>query len=111
LRNLSGRWVSVGLRDELARFLNGKKEAAIRDAGKRLYRQAAAQYAYLQELSKQTELINAELLLTKVDILREKLQVGTADRKANFIGGMEELKIGQDLEYWPFEGEYWIDEL
>ena len=24
---------------------------------------------------------------------------------------MEELKIDQKLEYWPFEGEYWEDEL
>jgi hypothetical protein len=111
LKSFGGKWVSTGLRDEISGFLGGKKEAAIRDAGKRLYRQAAAHYSYLQELSKQTELINAELLLTKVDILREKLQVGTAEKKASFIGGMEELKIGQDLEYWPFEGEYWIDEL
>ena len=30
---------------------------------------------------------------------------------ANFIGGLQELKVGQDLEYWPFQGEYWEDEL
>jgi hypothetical protein len=24
---------------------------------------------------------------------------------------MQELNVTQDLEYWPFEGEYWEDEL
>lgn len=111
LSRYSAKWGSSGLQDELQNFLRNKKTAAVKDSGKRLYDKAAGFYAYLKELSDQTNLINAEMVLGRVDALRSKLKVGTADKKANFIGGLSELKIGQDLEFWPFEGEYWEDEL
>ncbi len=51
------------------------------------------------------------MVLGRVDALRAKLNVGTADPRSKFIGGLLPLKVGQELEYWPFEGEYWEDEL
>jgi tetratricopeptide (TPR) repeat protein len=111
LSRYSGRWGSSGLQDELSGFLRNKKTAAVKDAGKRLFDKGSGYYAYLKELSDQTIGINTEMVLGRVDALREKLQVGTADKKVNFIGGLQELNISQDLEYWPFEGEYWEDEL
>ncbi len=111
LSRYSGRWGSSGLQDELASFLRNKKTAAIKDAGSRLYEKATGYYAYLKELSDQTIGINTEMVLGRVDALRAKLNVGTADPRAKFIGGLTELKVGQELEYWPFEGEYWEDEL
>lgn len=104
-------WRVQGLLKELKKFLTKKKIAAINDTGKRLYRQGVGFYKYLVELSNQTRLITAELLLGKVDNLRAKLNIETAPKKGNFIGGMQPLKLNQDLEYWPFEGEYWEDEL
>ena len=111
LSRFGGRWSSSGLQDELKSFLNKKKAAAVADAGRRLYDKGASYYAYLKELSDQTQLINAEMVLGRVDAMRAKLKVGTSDQKANFIGGMQTLNVDQDLEYWPFEGEYWEDEL
>jgi tetratricopeptide (TPR) repeat protein len=111
LGQFSGVWGQVGLIDELTDFLNRKKSAAVNDAGRRLYVQGRKQLEYLKDLSDQTHLINAEIQLKRVDILREKLNVGTSDKKGDFIGGMQPLKVTQDLEYWPFRGEYWEDEL
>jgi tetratricopeptide (TPR) repeat protein len=111
LSRYSSRWGSSGLQDELSGFLRNKKTAAVKDAGKRLFDTATGYYAYLKELSDQTIGINTEMVLGRVDALREKLQVGQADKKANFIGGLQPLNVSQDLEYWPFEGEYWEDEL
>ena len=104
-------WRVIGLLGELKKFLKKKKIAAINDTGKRLYRQGNSFYKYLVELASQTSLITAELLLGKVDNLRSKMNIDTAPRQGNFIGGMQPLKLNQDLEYWPFEGEYWEDEL
>lgn len=111
LSRYNGRWGSSGLLDELGSFLRSKKTVAIKDAGSRLYSKGAGYYAYLKELSDQTQGINIQMALGRVDELREKLAPGTSPSKAQFIGGLQPLSISQDLEYWPFEGEYWEDEL
>ncbi len=111
LSRYQSRWGSSGLQDEVSSFLRSKKTAAVKDAGGRLYDAASVSYAYLKELSDQTIGINTEMVLGRVDSLRAQLKVGTADKKANFIGGLQSLNVTQDLEYWPFEGEYWEDEL
>tara|TARA_Y100000991_G_C21964069_1_gene345932 strand:+ start:103 stop:1629 length:1527 start_codon:yes stop_codon:yes gene_type:complete len=65
----------------------------------------------LNDLYDQAKMIEAEMMLGKIETLRKKLNIKTTSNKKVFIGGMEELKIDQKLEYWPFEGEYWEDEL
>ena len=68
-------------------------------------------YSQLLDLSNQTKLIVAEMQLGKLAKLRSKINVGQSYDKVQFIGGMQKLRIGQSLEYWPFEKEYWEDEL
>lgn len=111
INSLGNVWKQVGLADELIRFLNVKKEAAYVEAGILMHRQAKFYFTYLHDLSDQTSLIQAEMMEGKLNILRKKINVSAAEDKAVFIGGMQKLKIGQDIEYWPFEGEYWEDEL
>jgi hypothetical protein len=111
LQRYSSYWKSSGLESELLTFMSQKKSAAQDDAGRRIYKKGAGFYSYLKELSDQTGLIQAEMLEGKLVALRSKINVGNADKKVSFIGGMQELNVSQDLEYWPFEGEYWEDEL
>ena len=105
------RWGSSGLRDELEGFLRGKKSLAAKDAGRRLFRKATGFFKYLKELSEQTIRIKTEMLLKDLDDLRKELNIPVKGKKGDFIGGLQPLKVGQKLEYWPFEGEYWEDEL
>lgn len=112
LSRAPGSWKSAGLIDELNDFLGKKKFAAANDSGRRMLNYARNSFSYLQDLSNQTRFINLDLQLGKVDKLRGELGVTQSnDRSLNFIGGLQELEVGQDLEYWPFEGEYWEDEL
>ncbi len=106
-----GRWGASGLKDELKNFLRRKKSAAARDAGRRLFKKGTGYFKYLKELSEQTIRIKTEMLLKDLDSLRRELKIPVSDKKGDFIGGLQELKVGQKLEYWPFEGEYWEDEL
>ena len=62
-------------------------------------------------MSNQTKLIVAEMQLGRLATLRERISAFKQKTKVNFIGGMQQLNIGQSLEYWPFEKEYWEDEL
>lgn len=67
---------------------------------------------YLKKLDDQTDYIKVEINLGKLNSLRNALNIKNSSSKStNFIGGLQELKVGQDLEYWPFQGEYWEDEL
>lgn len=112
LGGFGGVWQSSGLLDELRQFLKSKQKAASVDAGRRLYREARQQFDYLKEMAGQSDLIQAEMLLGKVNTLRKKLNVRSAKDKTEFNGGMSELKLGEVLEYWPFlRNEYWEDEL
>jgi hypothetical protein len=63
LSRYGGKWATSGLQEELREFLGKKKSLASDEAGRKLYRKLSAQRDYLKELSRQTEFINAELLL------------------------------------------------
>ncbi len=111
LRNYR-EWQASGLLENLNQFLESKKSAAVLDAGQRMYKEGTTYYTELLELSNQTKLIVAEMQLGKLASLRALIKVtGGEDKKTQFIGGMQKLNINQTLEYWPFEGEYWEDEL
>lgn len=111
LEDASRVWLISGLTDELKSFLVKKRSVAMNNAGVKLIRGAQEAVEYLTELYNQTRFIKAELLLGKVDKLRSLLRVTSAEKKVRFIGGMQEVTLKSDLEFWPFENEYWEDEL
>lgn len=112
LGNAPNKWQQVGLYEELEAFLKNKKVASIRKSGRELLSAARGFKSYLRNLSNQTKFIQLERNMGKINKLREKLNVRQAEKDdVNFIGGLQELQVGQDLEYWPFQGEYWEDEL
>ncbi len=111
LKSKGGAWKGSGLMEDIQNFLEAKKSTAILDAGQRIYKEGGTYYTQLLELSNQTKLIVAEMQLGKLANLRALINIGEDDKKAQFIGGLQKLNINQTLEYWPFEGEYWEDEL
>ena len=111
LKTKGGAWRGSGLLTDMTGFLESKKSAAILDAGQRIYKEGNTYYTQLLDLSNQTKLIVAEMQLGKLANLRALISIGEADKKAQFIGGLQQMNINQTLEFWPFEGEYWEDEL
>lgn len=111
LGQVGGKWSSAGLTEDLRDFLGKKKQVAVSDAAGRLYDLAAGNLEYLKTLSDQTKLIQADMYEGKVDAIRRKLNVTQANDRKQFIGGLQPLNVDQQLEYWPFQGEYWEDEL
>lgn len=111
LERYQGVWSSSGLIGSLKDFLQQKKTAAITSSGRQMYELSTTYYQTLLDLSNQTKLIVAEMQLGKLASLRSKIRSSSVQERAEFIGGMQKLNIGQSLEYWPFEQEYWEDEL
>jgi hypothetical protein len=111
LSGMGGKWASTGLLDDLKIFLGKKKALAKLDSGDQLYEKAVSSVAYLMDLVQQTKGIQAERFEGQVDTIRRNLNVTQANDRKIFIGGLQPLKVDQQLEYWPFMGEYWEDEL
>jgi hypothetical protein len=112
LSNKGRAWSSSGLQSELKDFLNAKKKVAADDAGARMYKAADGFYDYLKDLDNQSGLVLSEILLENINKLRKQINVESAASRKQFIGGLQELKLGETLEYWPFQpNEYWEDEL
>ena len=113
LSNTPTKWRATGLEDELASYIKQKRQLATEKGGSNLIKAARDSMSYLRRLTSQTDFIRLEMNLGKLDKLKERLDYhGSQDsEKYNLIGGMKELEVGQELEYWPFQGEYWEDEL
>lgn len=108
----SGKWEYSGLAQVLRDSYDKRVAATIKTAGQDLFGAAVQQFRYLKDLSDQTTLINYEMLGNRTDQLRAKLnQQPAPDDGTQWGEGMRPLNLKQQLEYWPFEGEYWEDEL
>ncbi len=106
----AGEWGALGR--AISPQLNTLKKKTQEIASERLIRKASSFVKKINDISEQIKIIHAEMLLGNVDKVRDKLQKNKDSLKNDqFIGGMKELKLGEALEYWPFEGEYWEDEL
>lgn len=108
----SGKWELSGLAEVLRNSFEARKSVILQSAGSDLYGQAIAMFRYLRDLSDQTRLINLEMLSGRTDELRNKLASQSSPSDSTVWGeGMKPLDLKQEIEYWPFEGEYWEDEL
>ncbi len=99
--------VKEKLKDQLMK-INGNR---ISNLSALLMKKFQRQMNDLNDFSIQIQLINAQSVLGSLDVLRSEMHVGIEQKNVQYIGGMKEMKIDQKLEYWPFEGEYWRDEL
>lgn len=104
-------WRRSGLYLSVIDFLKKKKSSAVSNSGRVLYDQTQNYYDLLLNLSNQTKLIVAEMQLGKIAKLRSKIKTQSKADKGQYIGGMQKLSLSDSLEYWPFDREYWEDEL
>ncbi|MFZ9519109.1 MAG: hypothetical protein ACO3A4_01395 [Silvanigrellaceae bacterium] len=100
------------LSEVLKKYYSDMREATAERTGQQSFDHALQLFRYLQDLSNQTRLINLERQAVVTDTIRDEYQgdPGGAD-KTDWGEGMKPLNLKQQLEYWPFEGEYWEDEL
>lgn len=102
--------------DELAEVLKNYyselRDATAQRTGQQAFDHALQLFRYLRDLSDQTRLINLQRQASATDLIRNIYQgdPGGAE-KTDWGEGMRPLNLKQQLEYWPFEGEYWEDEL
>ena len=81
--------------------------------GDRLLAQLVDYSDYLQDLKYQTELITVQALESRLikleeSIIKEKRSVSS---RIIWGEGTKPLNLKERHEFWPFDGEYWLDEL
>jgi len=101
-----------GLAEVLKKVYEDLRVATAERTGQQSFDQGVQLFRHLKDLSNQAQLINLELLGGITDKLRNEYQGDDAPAdKTEWGEGMRPLNLGQQLEFWPFEGEYWEDEL
>jgi len=109
---LRSRRMDPATSEVLKKVYDDLRVATAERTGQQAFDQAVQLFRYLQDLSNQTRLINLELLGGITDSIRTEYQgEPTGADKTDWGEGMRPLNLNQQLEYWPFEGEYWEDEL
>jgi TolA-binding protein len=94
--------------DQIKKIVEGDRSRYRRRAGQVLLQELLGQYRILKDLTTQSEIIRFEV----VDAQRMdyEYKMTTAD-----VSSMENKKIdfavSRDIIYWPFNGEFWQDEL
>ncbi len=112
LQKYSTQWAENGLNEILSKFLEAKQGVSKERSGKDVYFQTADNYNYLLRLSNETRLINLEVLSGNTDKIRsDYLSEPVAGDGLVWGEGMRPLNLKQSMEYWPFQGEYWENEL
>ena len=113
----SKRLLKTSLGKNVADFLKKKEKLSLQTADKHLKKILLNKIQYLKNLMVQVKMIQLELKLGSVSNLRKQILINKKSRSSKeYMGGMQAMKLGQDLEFWPFEGEfltgeYWADEL
>lgn len=111
LRSRSSR-LGEGMVTVLRKALEDLRLATAERTGQQGFDLAVQLFRYLQDLSNQVRLINMELLSGQTDALRSEYQGESFGSDSSEWGeGMKELDLKRQLEFWPFEQEYWEDEL
>ncbi len=99
------------VREGISRNILEIKTKIIATADKKIINTIKSYLDELKEMFEQTILIEADSLLQKIAKIKKELNIITSTSEEEFIGGMQKLVLGQALEYWPFDGEYWKDDL
>lgn len=111
LRSRASR-LGEGMVTVLRKALADLRLATAERTGQQGFDLAVQLFRYLQDLSNQVRLINMELLSGQTDALRSEYQGESFGSDSSEWGeGMKELDLKRQLEFWPFEQEYWEDEL
>jgi len=105
-------WRNSGLAAALTQSYEERQKIVGVQAGKTLFMQTVDQAKYLSDLVDQTKLISVQRSVQATDQLRSELEKVPQSKKDEVWGeGMKPLDLSREIEYWPFEGEYWEDEL
>jgi tetratricopeptide (TPR) repeat protein len=101
-------WEKSSLRQELERSLKERKRVAVEDKGNEALAKLRIMWAQLGSHLGNAELYKVEMLTAEKEIYDAAYQGRLMDKIATRAA---ERAVPEGYRYWPFEGEYWLDEI
>ncbi len=104
-------WQSSGIGAYAKTILEKRLEAAHQAAGKQIRSHLITMHNDLRNFFEQGELARYEMLSGRKETLRKELTGKSIERRQVDADSNRSFYIQNGYEYWPFQGEYWLDEI
>lgn len=109
IAGLPGTWKTSGIGSYSGKIVEKRIEATRILAGKQIRRHLILMQNELRDLFEQDGFLRFEMLNSKRESLRKEIQ-GKGLTKVD-EDSSRNFYIQNGFEYWPFTGEYWLDEI
>lgn len=106
-----GKWRSSPIGMYAKKVIGTRAERAREDAGVIVKAHIVNIHRDLLELFKQHDFARFEMLNGKKDQMKKKMLKPEGEEKAPEDEEDRSFYIQNGFEYWPFQGEYWLDEI
>ncbi len=101
-------WERSALRRDLEGALDKRRRSATEDKGREAMAKLRGMHAVLQGHLGSSEIYKVELITAEKDLYDAAYRGQLLDKIAN---RKMDPNVPQGYRYWPFQGEYWLDEL
>jgi TolA-binding protein len=104
-------WRNSPIGQYARKVVEKRLEATQALAGKQIRRHVIRIQAELRDLFEQTGFLRFEMLSSKKESIRKEIAGKGIDRERVDENTARSFYIQNGFEYWPFKGEYWLDEI
>ena len=108
---MSGKWKSSAIGRYAKRVLSNRISRSRKKSGRKIRAEIIAIRSELRELFEQESFINFEKGNSQKESLKKIAEGKNIDGGAIDKGRSRDFYIKDGFEYWPFQGEYWLDEV
>jgi len=111
LNNMPANWRSAGIGQYTKRILDKRLQATRTFAGRQIRHHLIEVQNELKDLFEQAGYLKFEMLSSKKESLRKEIAGKGIEKERVDQDTNRNYYIQNGYEYWPFQGEYWLDEL
>ena len=104
-------WKTSGVGQYAKKIVEKRIEATQVLAGKQIRRHLLLIQDELRDLFEQTGFLRFEMISSKKESLRKEIQGKGLERQHVDENTARDYYIQNGYDYWPFKGEYWLDEI
>ncbi len=111
IEGLPGAWKSSQVGQYSKKIVESRINSTQKVANDQIRRHLAARYEELADLFRQKDILRLEMLTNKKEQVRKEIAGKDLEREQIDRDNSRSYYIQNGYEYWPFRGEYWLDEL